>query len=91
MSSAMQWSKRVDNGHHKTGRAVTAALPTVTRNDLIEVMTRIGGQNKVRRFRQDIIAVLLPQSSLHSARQPSARVSQNLRSCYLKHVSSATT
>lgn len=67
MLSAIQWSKRVDNDPQKTGRVMTAALPTVTRNCLIEVVTRIGGQNNVRRFRQDIIAVLLPQSPRHSA------------------------
>jgi hypothetical protein len=83
--------KRVDNNLQKTGRVMTAALPTVTRNSLIEVVTQIGGQNNVRRFRQDTIEVLLPQSPRHSARQPPARVSQNLRSCYLNHVIAATT
>jgi len=34
----------VDNDPQKTGRVMTAALPTMTRNGLIEVVTRIGGE-----------------------------------------------
>lgn len=65
--AAIQWSKRVDTHPRITGIVTKAELPTVTRNGLIEAMTRIDGQNNVRRVRQDIIAVLLPQSLRHSA------------------------
>jgi hypothetical protein len=46
MLSEIQWSKRVDNDLQKNGIVMTTALPTVTRNGLIEVVTRIGGQKQ---------------------------------------------